>query len=159
MKKLFAKYISAALFLIIITSCGTTSKVAVCDQPVSKDLIIRWGVVSSQSQMDSFYELNADRTISLGVKESRSSTPKLQEIGKIPLELYCELLKSTRETIMKVQALNVPSDVNNYLEYKDDANNIRFRALWNPNHDNAGNVEFKALYTRYQEAVKAANSK
>jgi hypothetical protein len=82
---------------------------------------------------------------------------RLQKIGKIADTTYCTLLKQARENILKIQVLNVPSDVNNYFEYIDETKNIHFRALWNPTHDNKGNKEFKALFLQLQASVEEAS--
>lgn len=144
------------LFSIILLSACATSPKSDCLEGTSKELIIRWGEFNNKSTMESFYELHTDRTISLGVRQDKNSQPKLQKIGKISEDTFCKLIKQTRDNIIQVQVLNVPSDVNNYLEYVDDKMNIHFRAIWNPNHDNKGNKEFKALFADLQTAVSEA---
>jgi hypothetical protein len=128
-----------------------------CITSNNKDLIIRWGEFSSKSTMITYYEMTTDGKISLAIQEDKNSVPKLQTVGRIPSETYCKLLKQTKENIMKVQALNVPGNRSNFVEYIIKSSNYHFQALWNPDHDNVGNKEFKALFAELQAAVREAS--
>lgn len=140
------------LIFTVAVSC-VTNVAPDCLGKDAKDLILRWGEYSSKSSVITYYEIKTDRIISLAVQENKNSEPKLQVVGKISEETFCKLIKQTKANIMLVQALNVPSDVNNFVEYIEKSKSFHFRATWNPNHDNRGNKEFKALFVQLQEAV------
>jgi hypothetical protein len=145
------------LFGILFSSYSCTSvKLPPCLSEKSQNTILRWGEFSSKSSIITYYELKSDKSISLAIQQDKNSEPKLQTIGKISDESYCRLLKQTKTNILLVQALNVPSETANFLEYIEKENNLTFRAVWNPKHDNKGNKEFKELFAQLQEAVGEA---
>jgi hypothetical protein len=155
MKNLLLIILSLLLFFSL-TNCSSTKLVTPkCLSKSEKNIIIRWGELNKINSSDVYYELGTDCKIYLYVKNNNSDAKK-QYIGQISAEKYCQLISKSKESILKAQALNVPSDVSDYYEFVNDNMGIRFRAVWNPEFTNKGNQDFKALYNLFQESVKEA---
>jgi len=155
MKNLLLIILSSLLFFSL-TNCSSTKLVTPkCLSKSEKNIIIRWGELNKINSSDVYYELGTDCKIYLYVKNNNSDAKK-QYIGQISAEKYCQLISKSKESILKAQALNVPSDVSDYYEFVNDNMGIRFRAVWNPEFTNKGNQDFKALYNLFQESVKEA---
>ncbi|MGB9702855.1 MAG: hypothetical protein ACPL1A_09060 [Candidatus Kapaibacteriota bacterium] len=144
------------LFLsLFLSSCSTTVKLAPCVTKYTTDVVMRWGEMN-KNNYQLYYELTTDKNITFTVNNGISGENKKEKIGKIPDEVYCNLLKKAKEYILKTQALNSPGETSNFFEYIDKKNNTQFKAIWNPEFTNKGNQDFKELYKELQEALKQA---
>ncbi len=143
--------LSILSIIILITSCKTV-ETPNCIKNNSNEMIISWGEVQ-KNNIRTYYTVNTNLEIYLYVQRDNGNPPTVAKIGKMTAENYCNLFRELQKTIIQVQALNSPGDVSNFIEINDPKNNMRFKALWNPEFTNKGNKEFKELFTKYQEAI------
>ena len=131
----------------------TQAKLPPCVPKSSKGVIIRWGEVNSKNHNETYYELNDKCNIQLGIIQNSKSDTTIQKIGKISESEYCNIYKGVQDAITKTQALNMPGDIQNYVEYIDRSNSVYFRALWNQEYTNAGNKQFRQVFDLLQTTV------
>ena len=129
------------------------AKLPPCVPKSSKGVTIRWGEVNSKNNFETFYELNDKCNIQLSIIQSSQSDTTIQKIGKISESEYCNIYKALQDAITKTQALNMPGDIQNYVEYIDRSNSVYFRALWNQEYINAGNKQFRQVFDSLQATV------
>ena len=132
---------------VILAACS--SQVNSCIKPSMRNIEISWGEINAESKESTGFTMKSD----LHIYES-SLTDKSVDImfSKIEEQTFCELVKNTRDSFIKIQSLHVPSKTSRYLVLKNNTTGITNTAIWNKLHENVGNKVFRALYEMFEDA-------
>lgn len=141
-KSLIALSIFSLLFL---SACGSTRVASECESPV----VIRFGEFHRAYSNLTGFKLTSPGSLSyFGITPEDTGF-----VTNIDNPVYCKMLDSTRNLMLKVQALNVPADINYFVEYHDPRTNLTLRVFWVPWHQNEGNEQFSELFTGLMNLV------
>ena len=145
------RYLFFYIFILIFVACS--SHKPDCYNENNKDLKLRWGYFISKTGKISGYQLNYDATL-LKIRKTNAEDKYTDSVLTcIDGEKYCKFLIMTRDTILKIQALNEPGDSLNFIEYLDHPRNVRMRAMWNPKNKTFGSRGFRGIYDSLQTLV------
>ncbi|PKL84645.1 MAG: hypothetical protein CVV22_11960 [Ignavibacteriae bacterium HGW-Ignavibacteriae-1] len=143
--------------LTILISCSSAQKSTECLSDKDKDFKIHWGKIIKGDMKGNNYTLTSDRKIHKGATQSNTVEGDL--IATIEdAEAFCSFYSDLMNVMLRIQSLHVPADTNHFIEFINPGMNYKFRAMWNPNHDNQGNREFKAIYKRLEEFISVNQS-
>ena len=141
-----------AFSMIWLLSCGSstpTTKKNVsqpCNSEILKESIIRWGGHNFKTNNLAGWQIDADSKLYAFSKEGKNSEYKFKEISKLDSEKVCELFMTTQKYFLEIQALNVPSDSSNFVEFINYKTGTNIRAAWNVRFKTHGSAEFRQLY-------------
>ncbi|MBE2189663.1 MAG: hypothetical protein KGZ71_02855 [Desulfobulbaceae bacterium] len=143
--------------LTILISCSSTQKSTDCLGDRDRDFKINWGRIINGDIHGNNYTLTSDRKIHNNAYQSKDGAGEY--ITTIQdTKSFCSLYSDLMNIMLRTQSLHVPADTNHFIEFINPGMNYRFRALWNPNHDNKGNRDFSVMYKRLEELITVNQS-
>lgn len=146
------KLIYAVAFLLSLSlfgGCVSTNRAKgfECVSKQSKNLIIRWGDFDTNYEKTLGYQIESNGVLSMvtntGTDMNSYKTEKICDIDGVK---YCRILELTNDLLMKSQAIAMPGEKVNFIEYINPNNGMYLRGFWNPKFKNAGNKEFIKLF-------------
>ncbi len=139
-----SKYILAIIAMIVV-SCSSAPKQAKCVKESEKDLLINWGTQYNKTGWRVYHSINSKMEI-VKVEEDSLGNKKFSDSSRISEENYCRIKQDLVNFVVKTQALAFPGIVQQFVEYNSPGQNVYFRAIWNPEHTNAGNKELRVFF-------------
>ena len=146
-----SQIIFVCILLFTITSCSSHKHE--CYSENNKELKLRWGYFIAKTGKITGYQLNNDASLQKFGKTDGPENYKDSILIQVDGDKYCKLLFMTRDTILKIQALNEPGDSLHFIEYSDPPRNVRMRAVWNPINKTYGSRSFREIYDSLQTLV------
>lgn len=138
---------------LILTFASCTSNKPECINDNNNELTLRWGYFLSKTGNIAGYQLNNDATLHKFGKTDPAKNNTDSVLFSIDEDRYCKFLLMTRDTILKIQALNEPGDSLHFIEYADPPRNVRMRAVWNPINKTYGSSGFRQIFDSLQALV------
>jgi hypothetical protein len=68
-----------------------------------------------------------------------------QQLSQLNGEVFCAAFEKATRIVLQISSLNVPANINHFVEYEIPDNNFYKRAIWDPKYENKGNREYRAL--------------
>ncbi|MGE5480060.1 MAG: hypothetical protein ACM3U1_06485 [Chloroflexota bacterium] len=140
------------ILIALAMLAGCSGKLPECMPKNSEKFRIRWGDLNETSQTTAGYELTNEGVINLYVRKG-SGEPTREKLGKLEEARFCSLVRLINQKILSTQALYVPADQANFIEYENPEYNAYIRGVWNPKYTTEGNKDFREAYDSLQAAV------
>lgn len=138
------KYLIVLIIFVVITSCRPEYPKCIIES--KREVIIRWGYHNQKQEKISAFEI--DSKANLYYIESNTTLLDFDKLflDELGHDEYCEVRNFTNVVIVRTQTLNVPADLNKFVEYRDKSSGIFVRGLWNPAHKTVGSRQYRLLY-------------
>lgn len=130
-----------AVALLFFISCTSAPKAPDCINQSAFNAELSWGNLEN-GDIDTVFRMKMNGEIF-------SSLNNFEKPIKIAdSDSLCEILREMGRLIIEVQILNVPSETNHFIEYKNEERDYYFRSVWDPRFTNESNKDFRLLYKR-----------
>lgn len=147
------------IFLILVLifgfsfiSCSSIPDAPDCINKSSINSVLKWGIIED-NELLTYHTLKTNGKLQAfdnnNIEISDEDNPVY-----LHQDTICTLMREIGRLILKHQVLSIPSNHNNFIEYRNDDRNYYFRALWDPNFENQGNKEFIEFYNRLEKITE-----